>query len=82
MLRYNALATEAHTMAEKLIKSWIADPAQCLLDERSGKEITALLLSYLIVTRQIKDFAANMKTKLIFPPQNCALVLPIKESTD
>lgn len=60
MLCWSALAAEAHTMAGKPIKSRRAGPAQCLLDENSGEEITALLLSNQTVTRQIKDLAANM----------------------
>ena len=44
---------------------WIVDPAQCLLDEKSIKEIMALLLSSHIIMHQIR-VAANMKTELIF----------------
>ena len=43
---------------------WIVDPAQCLLDEKSIKEIMALLLSSHIIMHQIR-VAANMKTELI-----------------
>ena len=41
---------------ERLKTSWIVDPAQCLPDEKSVKEVMALLLSSHIITHQIKDW--------------------------
>lgn len=42
-------AEEVH-LPERLIKSWIVGLAQCLMDEKSVKEIMALLLSNHIIT--------------------------------
>lgn len=86
LVSYRALAEDAHAGAETLIKHWIIDLAQFLLDEKSVKEIRALLLSDHTVTHQIKDLVANMKTELIFPLQRIVLFffffLQMKESTD
>lgn len=73
LVSYRALAEDAHAGAETLIKHWIIDLAQFLLDEKSVKEIRALLLSDHTVTHQIKDLVANMKTELIFPLQRIVL---------
>ena len=49
------MAKEVYTIPERLTKSWIADLAWCLLDEKS----MALLYSNHIIIHQIKDLAAK-----------------------
>ena len=39
---YTALANKAHTVAEKPVKSYTADIAECLLDGKSIQEIMTL----------------------------------------
>lgn len=51
---------EMHTVAEWLIKLYGIDIAECLLDEKSVIEITALLFPQNAVAYQIKDVAASV----------------------
>lgn len=55
-----------HTVAGKLIKLCMADTAECLLHEKSGKKkIKAMPLTNDAVSHRIKDFTANMNYKLV-----------------
>ena len=77
-----ALAGEAHTIAETLIKPCAVDIAKCILDETSAKEITNVPLSNDTVARRIKDLAANVRAELISRLQCCNFSLQMDESTD
>ncbi|XP_076315919.1 zinc finger BED domain-containing protein 5-like [Tachypleus tridentatus] len=77
-----ALAGEAHTIAERLINPCTDDVTECMLDEKSVKEITAVPLSNNTVTHRIKELAANMKNEVISRLQNCIFALQMDESTD
>lgn len=59
------LVGAVHTIAEKLIKLYMADIAECLLDEKSVKEIMAMPLINDAVSHQIKYFTANINDKLV-----------------
>lgn len=42
---YTALAGKAYTIAERPVKTYIPDITKCLLDGKSIKKITAMLIS-------------------------------------
>lgn len=59
-----ALDGETHTLAERLRKPYVVDIAECLLYEKSVKEIMAVLFSNGTATHQIKDLVVNRKSGL------------------
>ncbi|GFS72297.1 zinc finger BED domain-containing protein 5 [Trichonephila clavipes] len=56
-----AQAGEAHTIAENLIKPCVLDITKCMLDEKSAKHVSTVLLSNDTVSRRIHDLASYVK---------------------
>ena len=70
-----AVVGAVHNIAEKLTKLCMVNLAECLLDEKSVKEITAMRLTNDVVSYQIRDFAANVNCRLVSHLKDCTLVL-------
>ena len=78
-----ALAGEAHTIGESLLKTIMTDVASCVLDEESVEKLKTVSLSNNTVARRIDDIARNIETKLISRLRDCdAYALQLDESTD
>ena len=78
-----ALAGEAHTIGESLIKPIMTDVASCVLDEESVEKLKTVSLSNNTVGRRIDDIPRNIETQLISRLRDCdAYALQLDESTD
>ncbi|XP_029768663.1 zinc finger BED domain-containing protein 5-like [Terrapene carolina triunguis] len=78
-----ALAGEAHTIGEMLIKPCTKDIVTCMLSEQSGKKIDAVQLSNNTVARRIKDLANDIEKELVCRLKIChEYSLKLDESTD
>uniref|UniRef100_A0A8C3HM34 Zinc finger BED domain-containing protein 5 n=1 Tax=Chrysemys picta bellii TaxID=8478 RepID=A0A8C3HM34_CHRPI len=78
-----ALAGEAHTIGETLIKPCAKDIVMCMLSEQSGKKIDTVQLSNNTVARRIKDLADDIEKELVCRLKICRKYsLQLDESTD
>ncbi|GFT26123.1 zinc finger BED domain-containing protein 5 [Trichonephila clavipes] len=77
-----AQAGEAHTIAENLIKPCVLDITKCMLDEKSAKHVSTVLLSNDTVSRRIRDLASCVIQELVTRLQKARFVLQIDESTN
>ena len=72
---HNALVGTVHSIAEKPMKLGTVNTTECLLDEKSVKEIIAVPLKNDVLSHQIKDLVANMSYKLISRLKDCTYAL-------
>uniref|UniRef100_A0A674KES1 BED-type domain-containing protein n=1 Tax=Terrapene triunguis TaxID=2587831 RepID=A0A674KES1_9SAUR len=78
-----ALAREAHTIGETLIKPCAKDIVMCMLSEQSGKNVDAVQLSNNTVARHIKDLVDDIEKELVCQLKIChEYSLQLDESTD
>ncbi|XP_077969306.1 zinc finger BED domain-containing protein 5-like [Styela clava] len=78
-----AMAGEAHTIAEKLIKPSILDAVKILLGESDSKKLESIPLSNNTVSRRIDHMGIYIKYEVCFRLQKCDFFcLQIDESTD
>jgi len=77
-----AMAGEAHTIAEKLIKPCAIEMVRCMHDEKTAKEVSKIPLSNDTVTRRIKDLSEVVKTELFSRLKSRKFALQMDESTD
>ena len=81
-----ALAGEAHTIAETLIKPCAKDMVACMLDAKSAEKIEAIqiqLQSNNTIERCIQDLTTDIKNELVFRLTLCdAYSIQLDESTD
>jgi hypothetical protein len=78
-----ALAGEAHTIAETLIKPCAIEMAICVLGEQSKKKLERVQLYNNTVKRRIQDFLTDIEKELV-SRRKCgfAFSLQLDESTD
>jgi hypothetical protein len=77
-----AMAGEAHTMAENLIKPCAVEMVKCMLDEKAAKELLKIPLSNDTVARRIKDLSESIRAELSVRLKSCDFALQMDESTD
>ncbi|XP_008181076.1 zinc finger BED domain-containing protein 5-like [Acyrthosiphon pisum] len=76
------MASEAHTIAETLIKPCVIDIVTCMLDDKSAKHLSIIPLSNNTVARRIKDLACNVSETLVSRIKYTKFALQMDESTD
>lgn len=74
------MARKAHTVTKRLSLVQLTLLNECLPNEKSVKEIVVQTLYNDTVTHLIKYLAANMKSDLLFHPQNYTSALQMAES--
>jgi hypothetical protein len=78
-----ALAAEARTVAETLVKLCALEMATCVLGEESRKKLDTVQLSNNAVKRRIEDLSADIKKQLVSRLiSSFAFSLRLDESTD
>ncbi|GBP13885.1 Zinc finger BED domain-containing protein 5 [Eumeta japonica] len=77
-----AQASEAHTIADNLIKPCVLDITKCMLDEKSEKHRSTVPLSKDTVSRRIHDLASYVKQELVTRLQKIRFALQMDELTN